>query len=207
MVLAITTFTEVSQRCRLTQRQANDVRWFWTDAGGDLGLRAMNLEPSVRSAADSDYSKAAAAQERYQRVNLIFDEMGPDHAWALRRFYEPAVWRGLEGFGVYAGLALRSGLAKRAFCRQTGHERAGHVVFETWLKALSHRVHVPKHTPPKDDRELVRVIVADCDDALTAACRQYERHEVVLHHRARKERLARIRAERPWVRPVPDLDV
>ena len=201
-----TTLMEASQRCRLTQKQANDVRWFWTDAEGELGLRACNLEPSISGAGDFDDSKAASAQERYSRVNTIFDQMGPTHTWALRRFYEPAVWRGLEAFGGYAGLSLRSQKAKSSFREQTGHDRAGHIVFETWLKGLSHRVHAPKTAPPKEDRELVRVIVADCEDVLTVACRQFDRHEVLLQIRTRKERLARLRMVSTWKRDAPDDD-
>lgn len=196
---AARTLEEASNRCRLTQKQANDVRWFWTDAEAELGMKAGDIETMGRvQAVVPNDTRRAQAYQRYTRINSIFDAMPTGQYRVLQRFYGITLWRGLEGFGGLGGLALRSQAARRGFRDETHRAQASPAAFEEWLKALSYRYRLAGKSLSPEDARLARAIIRESDDMLGRSVRSYQREELLYDVRARRSRLARIRAYRPW---------
>ncbi|HEU4728407.1 MAG TPA: hypothetical protein VFT22_10970 [Kofleriaceae bacterium] len=192
---AAMTLEQVSRRDRLERRDHADVVWFFTSAAGDLGERGMNLEGNRGKGEFDDMFKLNAAS-RYRRISWVFGAMPLKQARVLQRFYEPVVWRGLEAFGQFAGVALRSPVAKATFRRETRSMRASDALdgaFDVWLRALAYRVRMATKSVSQDDRDLVRRITAECDVMVSEACRSYTKHSTLQAIAERKGRKARLR--------------
>jgi hypothetical protein len=92
---------------RVNVREAAiELRWFFTEADGELGLRAMSLEPG---AGGGDPERAAARQTlaylRWTKVNGGLRAVGGTMARVLRVAYTPHRWVGLERWYELAGVA------------------------------------------------------------------------------------------------------
>lgn len=87
---------------------AVELRWFFTEAEGELGLRAMSLEPSghVEGAAAADRQTRAAV--RWTEVSRRLEVISKEHGRVLRKSYgpKPRAWPiGLERWYELAGIA------------------------------------------------------------------------------------------------------
>lgn len=189
---------------RLSSGDAEDLRWYWLDAGGDLGMRSFSLAGGGFGGNGDTDPKAIRASERDRRIRETLRLLGalgvrivkPADERRLQIFYakDPKeTWRGLGAFGPLAGLVPRSAEAKRLFREDTG-AACRREDFERWLRALSGRVLGPAKLLRAGDVALVQRIVADCNAALALACRRYT--EAAREHArlAEADRIGRLQA-------------
>lgn len=82
------------------------LRWFFTEADGELGMRAACLEPG-----GSNETGEAAAKRRtdacvnWSEVSSRLRKVGPERERVLRLAYTPHRWPGLERWYELAGVA------------------------------------------------------------------------------------------------------
>lgn len=188
------TTTPENEQARLPQRDANDIRWFWSEAPGILGAQGINPEPDAprtsKTNAGTEDTRIAEAAERYQRIDDVLSTLSVRHQRVLQRFYQDAVWKGLEAFGPLAGVAMVSESAKTAYRADRTTERAIQSHFIAWLHALSARTMPGMHCSP-DDRSMKRAIHIECDRLIAAACRAYEASKLQLDRQRRLDRECR----------------
>lgn len=195
---------------RLPQDSTADLRWFWNDAPGVLGLKAVNLDPSGGNTETEDTHRVEAAC-RYREISRILDRVGDARTRVLQRYHQEAVWRGLESFGVLAGVALITRAAKDGYRGDAIGQRAIHSHFVGWLQALSART-MPGHVVGHDDRELKAAILREAETRLAKACLAYETAKALrgierkaevsarnaLISREARAHQERVTAGRPW---------
>lgn len=90
-----------------------DLRWFWTEAEGALGLRAAPIERSPGGTGEPDTWaiheaawKRSGAVLRWRRVHARLEVVGRAHEYTLRAVYEPREWPGCGCLGQLAGVAV-----------------------------------------------------------------------------------------------------
>lgn len=161
---------------RLFQDSASDVRWFFSDAPGILGLKASNWDGRSGSV-DKEDTRVAEAAHRYETIAEVLEAIGHRRTLVLQRFYQEwskatVPWRGLEAFGSMAGLAVLTTVAKRAY-KDDHTGLVDHNEFLAWIRALSTRTMAGAKIA-KDDAELKSKILSECDGMLRRASVAYE---------------------------------
>lgn len=164
---------------RLPPRLEAELRWVFTEADGDIGLRSNFgamvglLEIGARSGSsqplayeiDTDRIEAAAAERRIRRA---LDEIGRTNAQVLRVQYGPGRAPELQAFGSLAGLALFTDAAIRAHRdSQTTRE------LPDWLARLSDRVAKKKGAADPRERMMVGEIRREAEMLLARASGAY----------------------------------
>jgi hypothetical protein len=157
---------------RLPGDSTADLRWFWNDAAGALGLKGMNPD-SAGGGGDTEDTHRVEAATRYREIALLLDRVGPAKTRILQRYHQEAVWRGLESFGVMAGIALVTRKAKEAYREDARDGRVNHGEFAAWLKALGARTMLGM-SQTVDDRSLRLAILSEAELLLTRACSAYD---------------------------------
>lgn len=90
----------------------NMLAWFFDGADGDLGLRAMSLEPTTHSEGEAPQGISVhqyEAADRYRRIEAILREVEPWHRRTLERHYAPlppSVRRLYAGLGDVLAVCL-----------------------------------------------------------------------------------------------------
>lgn len=88
-------------------RALHDLRWFYSEAEGDLGLRGQSLEPGLGG--DSDPHERASRRledaSRWSDVASRLRAIGTRHERVLRLAYTPHRWVGLDDWFELAGVA------------------------------------------------------------------------------------------------------
>lgn len=158
---------------RLPSGSTSDLRWFWNDAAGALGLKGVNTDSAGGGGGDIEDTHRVEAAARYREISLLLDRVGAAKTRVLQRYHQEAVWRGLEAFGVMAGVALVTGKAKAAYRADAREGRVNHAEFVSWLKALGDRTMLGLNVTP-DDRGLKLAILSEAELMLSRACAAYE---------------------------------
>jgi hypothetical protein len=180
---------------RLDSSAAEDVRWFWNQAPGELGLRASSMQPTTHCMGQGDDTRALNAARRWRRVWKALTALRDEQVRVLQRYYAAEVpWRGLEHFGDMAGVALLSDVARRRFRDTTGAKRVGEQAFGAWLRGLSARIRGERGGASDEDRRLASDIISDCDLALYRASHDYANACALVRLRQAEEAEGRERA-------------
>lgn len=180
-------------RLRLALDSNADLRWFWNEAPGQLGIKGMNPDGGGGGKDSEEKLEAVEhrleAAERYNQIKLLLDRIGDTQSRVLQRYHQEVMWAGLNSFGVLAGIALTTTAAKRSFRESSGVPRISHTDFVAWLRALSART-MPGFNIADDDREIRQAILTEAEIRLSKACVAYETAKVM----RKRERAAESKA-------------
>lgn len=74
----------------MTPREAaTELRWFFTEAEGDLGLKGVSLEPSGSEPGHQAAERRASRCVRWSEVSRRLDAIGTEHRRVLHLAYGP----------------------------------------------------------------------------------------------------------------------
>jgi hypothetical protein len=180
----------IGQVMRLPQTSTADLRWFWNDAAGALGLKGLNTDGAGGGGGDIEDTHRVEAATRYREISLLLDRVGPWKTRILQRYHQEAVWRGLESFGVMAGIALVTRKAKAAYREDAREGRLNHGEFAAWLKALGARTMLGM-SQTVDDRALRLAILSEAELLLSRACSAYDAVKTLRMSERRAEKSAK----------------
>jgi len=174
---------------RLPGDSTADLRWFWNDAAGALGVKANNPD-GAGGGGDVEDTHRVEAATRYREISLLLDRVGPVRTRILQRYHQEAVWRGLESFGVMAGIALITRKAKAAYREDAREGRVNHGEFVAWLKALGARTMLGMNQTVSD-RSLRLGILSEAELLLSRACSAYDMVKTLRMSERRAEKTAK----------------
>jgi hypothetical protein len=155
---------------------AEELRWHWADATGEMGLRSNfeAMRARIQRAAsrggkpNTDIDERcveAATREKYIRRALA---QVPDHeAIVLVHAFGPGI-RELPAFGPTTGVVPLTRVARQAWLSSSTNRS-----LEDWLARLLVRVHTGRSHDPAGDAALLKAIRSEAEQMLGCALESY----------------------------------
>jgi hypothetical protein len=166
---------------RLDPRSAADLRWYFCDAAGEMGLRSnfgamvAGLEAGGRRGGapmkDMD-PRVIAAATRARRITRVLEHLAAAHLLTLARVYGSSEHPGLESFGTLGSLFPETQAAHRAHVVSQSRKP-----FETWLFRRAQRVSAGKGS--RAEQAFIIEVSREAEAMLAAASRAYLRKRAV----------------------------
>lgn len=162
---------------RLSSQDEADLKWFWTEADGDLGLKSMfpqqMAQLQIGNGARGTHTpkqlepdgRLVEAATRARLVSRALETCRPEHVRILRAAYCESVFRPIRVlYGELAELVTRTDAARQAY-RRSRTTRS----LEEWLTRLAARAEKGEAEP----RRIVYQVRGEAEARLVAACRAY----------------------------------